>query len=169
MGCSNEDWAVFWCSLLESRAAGRNSRAAARAVFSGTEPRGASAAQRPAAADLGAHLASPVAAAEGRRGAGLVSPPPFRSGKAAEEARRLVGPRRGPEEGAAAPLRRSDQSHLEAGVRVARSRVPPSTGICGSKGPRGGSWASRRKKSAAAGPGTSPGRCGSATSSTARW
>ena len=69
MACSNEDWAVFWCSLLSPVLLGEIPERQRERYFQQLEPGGTSAAQRSAAAGLGAHLASPVAAAERRRGA----------------------------------------------------------------------------------------------------
>ena len=117
MGCSNEDWAVFWCSLLSPLRLGEIPERRRERYFQqlSQEERLLPDGQRNRISAR--TLAPPVAAAERGRRARLVSPAPQRPGKAAEESRRDVGPRRGAEKGAAAPLPQSHQSHPEAGVR----------------------------------------------------
>ena len=81
MGRNDEDWAVFWCSLLSPVLLGEIPERQRERYFQelSREERRLPNGQRRRA--LGAHAAPPVAAAEGRGRAGLVSPAAFAIGE----------------------------------------------------------------------------------------
>ena len=168
MRCNNEDWAVFWCSLLspvllgeiperqreryfqqlsqEERLLpnGRRKRLSARTLrrqWRRLKDEGVPGLYRRQRCDRGKPRKKHSDLLD--RAVALKKEQPFRSDEAINRI-----------------LKR------EFGRQLPRSTLYRH---CGSKGPRGGNWASRRKKYAVAGPATSPAPYGSAISSTARW
>ena len=74
MRCNNEDWAVFWCSLLSPVLLGEIPERRRQRYFQQLSQRNA---LRPAETPFGTHPASPVAAAEKRRVACIAAAAPI--------------------------------------------------------------------------------------------
>ena len=168
-GRNDEDWAVFWCSLLSPVLLGEIPERQRERYFQelSREERRLPNGQR-------RRLSVRTLRRQWRRLKDEGVPGLYRRGVPIGESRgrsmpTLLARAVELEEGAAATLGQGHQSHPEAGVRTVAAAEHPLSAICDAKAPRGASWACRRRRSAVAGHATSPARCGSATSNTDRW
>ena len=169
MGRNDEDWAVFWCSLLSPVLLGEIPAGQREAVLSQVKP--ARNISCPMDSGSASRCARRAASGDGLRKGGVANL--YRSrrndrGKPRDAQARSAGAGHATEDGTAVPFGRSDQSHSASGIwrEVPRSHL---VSPLATRRSHQASWAFPRRKSAVAGRATRATRCGSATSSTDRW
>jgi len=150
MGRNDEDWAVFWCSLLSPVLLGEIPEAQRERYFQklSQEERRLPNGQRRC-------ISVRTFRRQWRR---------LKDGGVPGLYRRRRSDRGEPRKKYADLLARAVELKKEQAYRGARSMT-----ICDAKERRGGNWAFHHRKCAAVGRGTSLARCGLATSNTGRW
>ena len=169
MGCNDQDWAVFWCSLLSPVLLGEIPEAQRERYFQKLSreqhwlPTGL---RRSISAR---HFPSPVASVQGERCAGVAPAAPVRSRESEEETRRLIGSGRRAEDRAAQTLGPSHQSDPQTRVRSWRTTKHPLSASATGRGHPAQTGCLHTKSTLPLDTGSSQWRSGSAISSTDRW
>jgi hypothetical protein len=162
MGRNDEDWAVFWCSLLSPVLLGEIPEAQRERYFQdlSREERRLPNGQRRC-------ISARTLRRQWRRLKNEGVPGLYRRrrsdrGKPRKKHADLLA--------RAVELKKEQPRRSDKVInRILKREFGRTVTICDAKEPRGGSWGFPHRRCVAVGPGTSPARCGLATSNTGRW